>query len=133
MNNITEEIFGKDIFDLTKSTSGRESVELQALLMQSMKLEEVYRSVLPKVTSKLIRRLFTMWQENPHLKQPIFMIEIFTEKMNQTELEWFKNHLSRVSGSGSVPAVYDNGTHFVINMKLTFDILKRLNDSKFVL
>ena len=53
--------------------------------------------------------------------------------MNQIELEWFKNHLSRVSGSGSVPAVYDNGTHFVINMKLTFDILKRLNDSKFVL
>jgi hypothetical protein len=132
MNNITEEI-GNDIFDLTKSTSGRESVEMQALLMQSMKLEEVYRSVLPKVTSKLIRRLFTMWQENPQVKPPIFMIEIFTEKMNQTELEWFKNHLSRVSGSGSVPAVYDNGSHFVINMKLTFDILKRLNDSKFVL
>jgi hypothetical protein len=133
MNNITEEIFGKDIFDLTKSTSGRESVELQALLMQSMKLEEVYRSVLPKVTSKLIRSLFTMWQEDPHVKQPIFMIEIFTEKMNQTELEWFKNHLSRVSGSDSVPAVYDNASHFVINMRLTFDILKRLNDSKFVL
>jgi hypothetical protein len=133
MNNLAEEIFGKDKFDLTKSTTGRESVELQALLMQSMKLEEVYRSVLPKVTSKLIRSLFIILQDDPHVKQPIFMIEIFTEKMHQTQLESFKNHLSLVSGSGSVPAVYDNGSHFVINMKLTFDILKRLNDSNFVL
>jgi hypothetical protein len=30
MNNLAEEIFGKDRFDLTKSTTGRESVKLQA-------------------------------------------------------------------------------------------------------
>ena len=53
--------------------------------------------------------------------------------MHQTQLELFKNHLSLVSGSGWFSAVYDNGSHFVINMKLTFDILKRLNDSNFVL
>ena len=46
MNNLAEEIFGKDRFDLTKSTTGRESVKLQVLLMQSMKLEEVYKLVI---------------------------------------------------------------------------------------
>jgi hypothetical protein len=34
--------------------------------------------------------------------------------------------------TGFVPAIYDNGTHYVTNMRLTCDILKRLNDFDFV-
>ena len=44
--------------------------------------------------------------------------------------EWCKNHIWKTSGF--VPAIYDNGTHYVTNMRLTCDILKRLNDFDFV-
>jgi hypothetical protein len=32
-----------------------------------------------------------------------------------------------------MPAIYDNGTHYVINQKLTLGTLKRLNDFEHVL
>ena len=32
-----------------------------------------------------------------------------------------------------VPAIYDNGTHFVTNHKLTLEILKQISDSDDVL
>lgn len=32
-----------------------------------------------------------------------------------------------------VHAIYDNGTHYVTHMRLTLEILKRLNDFDFVL
>jgi hypothetical protein len=35
--------------------------------------------------------------------------------------------------TGFVPAIYDNGTHYVTNMRLTLDIPKRLNDCHFVI
>lgn len=57
------------------------------------------------------------------------MVEVFTKK--STNPEWCKNHICKTSGF--VPAIYDNGTHYVTNMRLTCDILKRLNDFDFVI
>ena len=42
----------------------------------------------------------------------------------------------RVSAScctGTVPSVYDNGTHYVITHRLTLETLKKLNDIEYVL
>ena len=139
MSKITEGMFGKDIFDLIKSDSERGSVELNALFLQSLKLQEAYNTILPKVTPKLIRDLFARLQENPHIKQPIYMIEIFTKETKRKdkgtitiENDQFKEYLISISG-GSIPAIYDHDSHYVINMRLTFDILKTLNDIDFVL
>ncbi len=132
-------MFGKDIFDLIKSDSERGSVELNALFLQSLKLQEAYNTILPKVTPKLIRDLFARLQENPHIKQPIYMIEIFTKETKRKDREnitivndQFKEYLTSISG-GSIPAIYDHDSHYVINMRLTFEILKKLNDIDFVL
>lgn len=131
-------MFGKERFDLIKSGSEKGSVELDVLYLQSLKLQEGYNTILPKVTPKLIRDLFARLQENPHIKQPIYMIEIFTEKKERkeegkiTNEEQFREYLISISG-GSIPAIYDHDSHYVINMRLTFDILKALNDIKFVL
>ena len=78
-------MFGKEIFDLIKSGSEKGSVELDVLFLQSLKLQEAYNTILPKVTPKLIRDLFARLQENPHIKQPIYMIEIFTKKKERKE------------------------------------------------
>ncbi|MGC2385389.1 MAG: hypothetical protein WA631_20030, partial [Nitrososphaeraceae archaeon] len=45
--------------------------------------------------------------------------------------QWCKAHI--LNTTGFVPAIYDNGTHYVTNMRLTCDILKRLNDFDFVI
>jgi hypothetical protein len=34
--------------------------------------------------------------------------------------------------TGFVPAIYDKGTHYATNMRLTLDIIKRLADFEFV-
>jgi hypothetical protein len=131
-------MFGKEIFDLVKSGSENGSVELDVLFLQSLKLQEAYNTILPKVTPKRIHDLFARLQENPHIKQPIYMIEIFTKKKELKEEgkitmeEQFREYLISISG-GSIPAIYDHGSHYVMNMRLTFDILKALNDIKFVL
>ena len=35
--------------------------------------------------------------------------------------------------TGKMPGIYDNGTHYVTNQRLTLETLKKLNDSKHVL
>lgn len=139
MSRITEAKFGREIFDLIKSDSEGGSVELNALFLQSLKLQDAYNTILPKVTPKLIRDLFSRLQQNPHIKQPIYMIEIFTTTIKRKdkgtitiENDQFREYLISISG-GSIPAVYDHDSHYVINMKLTFDILKTLNDIDFIL
>ncbi len=139
MTKISDVTFGRELFDLLNSDLESRSVELNALFLQSLKLQEAYNTILPKVTPRLIDDLFARLQENPHIKQPIYMMEIFTKEIKRkdkgtiaVENDQFREYLISISG-GSVPAIYDHDSHYVINMKLTFDILKALNDIDFVL
>ncbi len=66
------------------------------------------------------------------------MMEIFTKKIKlkdkgkiTLENDQFREYLVSLSG-GSIPAIYDYDSHYVINLKLTFEILKSLNDIDFV-
>src|ERR687886_2845347 len=61
-------------------------------------------------------------------RAPFYIVEAFTKP--GTNSEWCKAHITETTGF--VPAIYDKGTHYVTNMKLTLDILKRLNDFEFV-
>jgi hypothetical protein len=56
------------------------------------------------------------------------MVEVFTKP--NTNSEWCKYHIWKTTGF--VPAIDDKGTHYVTNMRLTLDILKRLDDLEFV-
>jgi hypothetical protein len=127
LSNITEEIFGKEIYDLTKSVTGKESAELNALVLQSIKLQEIYDGVFPKVDPRLVRDLFERMTQNPSIK-PLYTVEVFTK--NTIDSQWCKDHI--FATTGFIPAIYDDGTHYVTNMRLTLDILKRLNDFDFV-
>jgi hypothetical protein len=60
---------------------------------------------------------------------PFYMIKIITKQ--GTDSEWFKDYIW--STTGFVPTVYDKGTHYVTNMRLTLEILKTLQDLDFVL
>ena len=104
------------------------TTELQETRNVFRGLETLYKTYLPKVGPVLIHDLLVHEQEKTE-RAPFYMVEVFTKKGTNTE--WCKDHIWNTCGS--IPAIYDNGTHYATNMRLTCDILKRLNDFDFVI
>ena len=134
MSLLSESMFGKEIFELTGSGIGKESVELNALRIQRKKLQAIYTQVLPKVVPGLIGDLLSHEIEynqpnNDNAEAPMYTLEVFTK--NGTDPEKAKNYIFQKTGMR--PAVYDKGTHYVTNQKLTLEILKKISDNDDVL
>jgi len=66
--------------------------------------------------------------ENPTI-DPIFMVEVFTKPGLNTED--VRSYIMEKTGMS--PAIYDNGTHYVTNQKLSLENLKEISDSDDVL
>jgi hypothetical protein len=98
--------------------------ELRELRLQYQRLREAYRRILPKVEPDLIDDLLSRQQEDPDTR-PMYTIEVFTRKGIDAEVaRWY------IFGkTGMMPAIYDNGTHFVTDQELTLEILKEISDS----
>ena len=103
------------------------SYELQELRNVFHGLETVYSTYLPKVDPVLIHDLLLREEEKSE-RAPFYIVEVFTKP--GTNSEWCKQHI--IETTGFVPAIYDKDTHYVTNMRLALDILKRLNDFEFV-
>jgi hypothetical protein len=119
--------------DTTKKEGlSREVIELEGLKKSAMELESQYLAMLPKVSPRLIADLFRVQRENPH-KLPVFTLEVFTKKVGEGGIDAniVKEHIWNTTGK--MPAIYDNGTHYVTNQRLTLETLKRLNGFDHVL
>ena len=62
-------------------------------------------------------------------KGPMYTVEVFTKV--GTDSQKCKDHI--LATTGTVPGIYDKGTHYVTHMRLTLEILKKLNDFDYVL
>ena len=102
--------------------------DLQQIRNVFQGLDTLYQTYLPKVDPILLHDLLIREQEKSE-RAPFYMVEVFTQQ--GTDSEWCKNHIWNTTGF--VPAVYDKGTHYVTNMRLTLDALKTLNDFDFVM
>jgi hypothetical protein len=60
---------------------------------------------------------------------PLYIVEVFTKK--RTDSQECKDHI--LETTGTVPGIYDNGTHYVTHMRLRLEILKKPNDFDYVL
>ena len=87
-------------------------------------LETLYQTYFPKSDPSLIDDLLRRLQKNPTIP-PIYMVEVFTKPGVNTEAA--KKYI--FEKTRMVPAIYDNGTHFVTNHKLTLEMLKEISDS----
>ena len=98
--------------------------ELQELRLEYQRLQEAYRGILPKVDPNLIEDLLSRQQEDLYAEQ-MYTIEVFTREGIDTEAaRWY------IFGkTGMMPAIYDHGTHFVTEQKITLEILKEISDS----
>ena len=116
--------FGKEIFDLTDSAIGRELAELHALRIQRRKLQVIYTQVLPKVVPGLIGDLLSREIDYGSGNPPMYTLEVFTKKGTDQ-----KKAIGYIfQKTGMIPAVYDKGTHYVTNQKLTLQILKEISE-----
>ena len=102
--------------------------ELQEIRTVFHGLETLYHTYLPKVDPVLLNDLLVREEIKKSERAPFYMVEVFTKP--NTNSEWCKQHITETTGF--VPAVYDKGTHYVTNMRLTLDILKKLDDFEFV-
>jgi hypothetical protein len=107
---------------------GKKLTGLQEIRTVYNGLETLYQTYLPKVDPILVHDLLVRELEKSE-RAPFYMVEVFTKK--GTDSEWCKNRIWNTTGF--VPAVYDKGTHYVTNMRLTLEALKKLQDFDFVI
>jgi len=105
--------------------------ELKGLNIQKEKIDASYREVFPKVDPYFVHDIFLRMREDPTYKDkgPMYTVEVFTKEGTDTEES--RRHISRTTGMA--PAIYDKGTHYVTHMRMTPEILKKLNDFEHVL
>ena len=105
-----------------------ESQEVKEIRRVYAGLESICRTYFPKSEPYLIHDLLRRLKKDPKIA-PIYMVEVYTKPGVDTEAA--KRFI--FNKTGMLPAIYDKGTHFVTNHKLTLEMLKELSDSADVL
>jgi hypothetical protein len=88
-------------------------------------LQGLFQRYLPNVDPDLIYDLLTRLRENPEVT-PTYTLEIYTKK----EVDSVKTLSLLYEITGAIATIYDNGTHYVTNQKLSLDTLKNISDLK---
>jgi hypothetical protein len=97
--------------------------EVSEIKNQFEKLQKKYQTHLPKVDPYLVYDLLLRQQKNPATMY-MYNIEVFTRQGIDTNAA--KEYVYKEAGM--VPSVYDKGTHYVTNQKLTLETLKEISD-----
>lgn len=88
-------------------------------------LQGLFQRYLPNVDPDLIYDLLTRLRENPDVI-PTYTLEIYTRQdVDSTKTLDFIYKIT-----GAMATIYDNGTHYVTNQKLSLDTLKNISDLK---
>lgn len=92
-------------------------------------LQTLYSTYLPKVDPNFINDLLTRQQRtNPNIV-PFYMVEVFTKPKTDSEAK--RNLIFKKTGT--LPAIYDNGTHYAANHRLTLEMLQEISNDEDVL
>jgi hypothetical protein len=109
---------------MSESTIGK----LEELRTQTQNLGKAYRELFPKVDPAFVYDLILRLSENPDNNAPVYTVEVFTKEGTNPE----KSKERILQTTGTIPAIYDNGTHYVSTQRMTLDMLKKLNDIDYV-
>jgi len=85
-------------------------------------LQTLYETHFPKVDPELLHSLLIGIEKDPK-KDPFYMLEIFTKW--GTDTEKMRDYI--MQRTGMVPSIYDYGTHYVVNQRLSLEALKELS------
>jgi hypothetical protein len=106
-----------------------ESSKLEELKTQTHNLGKAYRELFPKVDPAFVYDLILRLSKNSDNNTPIYTVEVFTKEGTNPE----KSKERILQTTGTVPAIFDNGTHYVSTQRMTLEMLKKLNDIDYVL
>src|SRR6266508_3788159 len=107
----------------------RESSKLEELKTQTQNLGKAYRELFPKVDPAFVYDLILRLSKNSDNNTPIYTVEVFTKEGTNPE----KSKERILQTTGTVPAIFDKGTHYVSTQRMTLEMLKKLNDIDYVL
>lgn len=110
---------------MSESTASK----LDELKIQTQNLGKAYRELFPKVDPAFVYDLIIRLSENSDNSTPVYTAEVFTKEGINPE----KSKERILQTTGTVPAIYDNGTHYVSTQRITLEMLKKLNDIDYVL
>src|SRR5918996_5541026 len=96
---------------------------MQKIANQFDSLLTSFQMYLPNVDPDLIYDLLTRLRDNPDIT-PAYTIEVYTEKA--VDLSKTIDAIYKITGAMAI--VYDENTHYVINQKLTLNMLKKISD-----
>ena len=99
--------------------------EMQRIRTRFDDLQGLFQRYLPNVDPDLIYDLLTRSRENPGVT-PTYTLEIYTKK----EVDSVKTIEFIYKITGAMATVYDSGTHYVINQKLSLNTLKSISGLK---
>jgi hypothetical protein len=125
------------MFEIIKCANGplqqqkQQTLQLQRLRIEYEKLCAVYNTILPKIKPALISDLLLRerdYQTNGR-DAPMYTVEVFTRKGIDSE----EAKMYIIEKTGMVPSIYDHGTHYVTNQRLTLEILREISDCDDVL
>ena len=87
--------------------------------------DDLFQRYLPNVDPDLIYELLTRLRENPEVA-PTYTLEIYT----RPDVDSAKTLDIIYKITGAMATIYDNGTHYVTNQKISLDTLKNISDLK---
>jgi hypothetical protein len=112
---------------LNKQMSSDELQEIRAVFQG---LRTLYQTYLPKVDPILIHDLLVREQarttKDMSSSPPFYIVEIKTVK--GTDQEEMQNMI--FERTGFLPSIYENGTHYIANMRLSLELLKAICNSQ---
>lgn len=103
--------------------------KLDELKIQTQNLGKAYRELFPKVDPAFVYDLILRLSEKSDNNTPVYTVEVFTKEGINPE----KSKERILQTTGTVPAIYDNGTHYVSTQHMSLEMLKKLNDIDYVL
>jgi hypothetical protein len=103
--------------------------KLDELKIQTQNLGKAYRELFPKVDPAFVYDLILRLSENSASNTPVYTVEVFTKEGINPQ----KSKERILQTTGTVPAIYDNGTHYVSTQHMSLEMLKKLNDIDYVL
>ncbi len=84
-------------------------------------LQTLYETYLPKADPVFVHDLLLREQQNPKVA-PFYMVEVFTKPGTNSQA---KRDLI-FEKTGMIPAIYDNGTYYVANHRVSSEMLEQI-------
>ena len=106
-----------------KAVSNINVPEIQRIRKQFDDLQSMFQWYLPNVDPDLIYDLLIRIRENP-MVTPSYTLEVYTKP--QVDSREMRDCI--YEKTGAMATVYDNGTHYVTNQKLSLEMLKEISD-----